>query len=110
MAAGVHRTWVFKEEFEHGTQRSTQGLVGHRVDNVIEDDAKSQSRKLLGVLRLIGVFPGVAEMHIVANRYHDASVLIADGPPLGDVAVLLVGYAAGDVLFAGDLKPFVDIV
>src|ERR1700674_3547140 len=110
MAAGVYQTWVFKEEFEHGTQRSTQGLVGHRVSDVIEDDAKSKSRKLLGVLRLIGVFPGVAEMHVVADRHHDAPMLVADGPPLGDVAVVLISYAGADILLAGDLKPFVDIV
>src|ERR1700674_1491317 len=104
MAAGVYQTWVFKEEFEHGTQRSTQGLVGHRVSDVIEDDAKRKSRKLLGVLRLIGVFPGVAEMHVVTDRHHNAPMAVADRTPLGHVAVLLISYAAADVLLARDLK------
>src|SRR5207249_4045163 len=85
-------------------------LVGHRIRNVVEDDAKRKSRKLFGVLRLVSVFPGVAEMHVVADRHHDAPVLVTNGPPFGHVAVLLIGYAAGDILLAGNLKLFVDVV
>src|ERR1700733_2762967 len=85
-------------------------LVSHGVGNVVEDDAKSKSGKLFGVLRAVGPLPGVAEMHVGADGHHDASVVTADGAPLGHVAVLFVGSAGVDVDLARDLKFFVDVV
>ncbi len=49
-------------------------------------------------------------MHVVADGHHDAPVPVANGPPLGNVAVFFIGYAAGDVLLAWYLKFFVDVV
>src|SRR5580704_11520325 len=48
--------------------------VGHRVRNVVQHDSKSQPGKLLGIFGLIGMLPGVAEMHVVADGNHDAPV------------------------------------
>src|SRR5580704_11330162 len=84
--------------------------MSHGVGYVVEDDAKSKSGKLLGVLRAIGPLPGVAEMHVSADGHHDAPVVAADGAPLGYVAVLLIGSAGIDVDLAGDLKFFGDVV
>ena len=84
--------------------------MGQGVGYVIEDDAKGKSGKLLGVLRAVRPLPGVAEMHVRADGHHDAPVVVADGAPLGHVAILLIGSAGVDVLFAGDLKLFGDVV
>src|SRR5579862_3827338 len=59
---------------------------------------------------LIGVLPGIAEVHVMTDRDHDAPVVVPDGPPLGNVAIFLIRYAAADVLFAWDLKLLVDVV
>src|SRR5579872_4561098 len=98
MAAFVHRTRVLKKQLEHGGCRWTvtgdlrgSCLMRHGVSDVIEDDTKSQSGELFRVLRAIRPFPGVAKMHVGADRHHDASVAVADGAPLGHVAVLLIG-------------------
>src|SRR5580704_12764783 len=85
-------------------------LMRHGVGDVVEDDAKSKSGKLLRVLRAVRPLPGVTEMHVGADRHHDAPVVVADGAPLGHVAVLLISSAGVDVDLAGDLKLFVDVV
>src|ERR1700678_2952168 len=85
-------------------------LMRHRVSNVIEDDAKSKSGKLLGVLGAVRPFPRVAKMHVGADGHHDSPAIVSDGAPLGYVPVLLIGAAGVDVDLARDLKLFVDVV
>src|SRR6185312_10523316 len=110
---------IFKKELEHGplgcsrtVGRGARGswLVGHSVGYVVEDNAKRESGKLLRVLRAVGPLPGVTEMHVGADRHHDAAAVVADRAPLGYVAVLLISSAGVDVDLAGDLKLFVDVV
>src|SRR5580704_1088629 len=85
-------------------------LMGHGVGDVVEDDAKSKSGKLLRILRAVRPLPGVTEVHVGADRHHDAPVVVADSPPLRHIAVLLIGSPGVDIDLAGDLKLFVDIV
>jgi hypothetical protein len=84
--------------------------MGHGVRNVIEHDAKRESGKLLGILRAVRPFPGVAQMHVVADRHHHAAAIVANGAPLRHVAVLFVGSAGVDILLAGNLEAVVDVV
>src|SRR5579871_4750594 len=65
-------------------------LVGHRIGDVVQHDAERQTGKLLRVFRFVGMLPCVAEMHVVTDGHHDAAVRIANGAPLGHVAVLFI--------------------
>src|ERR1035438_5945867 len=96
------RTWNYGR-LADGGRGARFILMGHGVHDVVEDDAESKSGKLLGVLRAVRPFPGVAEMHVGADGHHDAPVIVADGAPLGHVAVLFISAAGVDVDLAGDL-------
>src|ERR1035438_7545955 len=103
------RTWNYGR-LADGGRGARFILMGHGVHDVVEDDAESKSGKLLGVLRAVRPFPGVAEMHVGADGHHDAPVIVADGAPLGHVAILLISAARVDVDLAGDLELFIDVV
>jgi len=85
-------------------------LVGHGIRDVIQDDAKRESGKFLGILRAVGPLPGVAEVHVGTDRDHDSTPVVADGAPLWHVAVLFISAPGSDVNLARDLKLFVDVV
>ncbi len=46
----------------------------------------------------------------MADGDHDAALVVADGAPLGLIAVLLVGAAGPNLLLAGNLHLVVDVV
>src|SRR5689334_1748079 len=91
---------------------SATSLMRQIVDPVVDSDAVRQSRKPLVVTRVVGPLPGVAQIHVVADRHHDAALIVIDrAPVLGpSVLVLLVGTAAPQVLRAGHLETVVQIV
>jgi len=75
--------------------------MAHCVGDVIDDDPKRKSGEFLRVVPGIRPFPCVTQMHVVADRYQDSPAAVANGPPPGYVAVLLIGAAGRDVLLAG---------
>src|SRR6516225_9702006 len=81
----------------------------HRVDDVINSNADAEGGEFFRVSGVVGVFPGVAEVHIVTDGGHDATVIVVDAAPAGNLAVFFVYPAAVDVLHAGDLVPLVEI-
>src|SRR5579885_2027792 len=50
--------------------------VGHGINDVVDADANPEGRKFLVVLRVIGVFPRIAEIHVVADGHHQAAFVI----------------------------------
>ena len=87
-------------------------LVGHGVDDVVEGDADAEGGVFLGIERIVGVLPGIAEVHVVAHGHHHAAAIVVDAAPVGDLAGLafLVGEVGFEQEGAGDLKPFIEIV
>src|ERR1700730_3105171 len=84
--------------------------VRHRIDDVIDSQPVGQRGKSLRVTRIVGMFPCVADMHVMADRHHDPPFIVANRPPLRLDAVPLVGSARADVLISRNLKTFVQIV
>src|SRR5881227_2489880 len=87
-------------------------LVTHRVDHVIDRDAKAEIGVLDGIDGIVGVLPGVAEVHVMAHRDHDAAVVVEDRAPVRLLAglalfVRLAGFERGH---PGDLHALVEIV
>src|ERR1035437_7673213 len=74
---------AFFEERRQGRRRGNRGyplgrplglvaprmLVRHRIDDVIERDANSQGCVFLGIQRVVGVLPGIAQVHVVAHGH-----------------------------------------
>src|ERR1035437_5606611 len=90
--------------------RST--LVGHGVGDVVEGDADAQRGVFLGIERIVGVLPGIAEVHVVAHGDYHAAAIVVDAAPVRDLSGLafLVGEVGFQEQGAGDLKPFIEIV
>jgi hypothetical protein len=85
-------------------------LVRHRVNHVIDADADAESRELLRIFGIVGVLPGVAQIHIVADGHHQAMMLVIHAAPVRLVAVVFVSPAGTDILLAGYLIAVVQIV
>src|SRR5437870_1904787 len=83
--------------------------VGHRVRKVVDADANSQRSKFLRITRLIGILPGVAEIHVMADRHLYPTLVIVYAAPACLIAILLVCSAAPNELRARYLEPVVQI-
>jgi hypothetical protein len=86
--------------------------VRHGVDDVIHSDTYAERGEPFGILGVVGVFPGVAKVHVVADGYHQAAVVVVNAPPVRRTAgegILFVDPVAVDVLRAGYLVPVVQI-
>src|ERR1017187_6081148 len=92
------------------TNAISRKLVGQIVDEIVHRDAVGQRRPLLVVAGIVGPFPGVAQVHVVADGHHHAALVVVYGAPAGLVPVLFIRLSGIEVLRAGYLKPFVQIV
>src|SRR4051812_1266227 len=54
----------------------------HRVDDVVDAEANPERRNPLGVARVVGELPGIADIVIEGHRHHDAIVLVVDPHPV----------------------------
>src|SRR5450756_183649 len=89
----------------HRAAASRLSSMRHRVDDVIDADADAEGGELLGVARVVGVFPGIAEIHVVTDGDHQPAVVVVDAAPVGGAAgenILLVDLVAGEELRARD--------
>src|SRR5262245_17688970 len=79
--------------------------MSHRVDQVVHTDAQSEGRKILRVLRIVGMLPGIAEIHVVADGDHPAAAIVINAAPVRLFAglALLVGPAGFEIQGAGNL-------
>ena len=66
----------------------------HGIHDVIGGDPQGGLRELFVILRVVGVFPGVAQVHVVADGDHESAMVVVDAAPNGGVAVLFVGATA----------------
>src|SRR5690348_18401486 len=84
-------------------------LVGQGVHYVINTDADAERGKLLIVLGVVGVLPGIAEIHVVTNGDHQAALVVVDPAPARRNPILLVGPAGPQILGTGHLIALVDV-
>ena len=82
----------------------------HRIGDVVHGYADAQGGELLGIVGIVGVLPGVAQIHVVADGDHQAALVVVDAAPGARVAVLLVCHAAVQATLAGDLVAVIEIV
>src|ERR1039457_7563417 len=65
------------------TNAISRKLVGQIVDEIVHRDAVGQRRPLLVVAGIVGPFPGVAQVHVVADGHHHAALVVVYGAPAG---------------------------
>src|SRR6516165_10684683 len=82
----------------------------HTVKDIIEPYAESHGSKSFGVVWVVGPFPCVAKMHVVADGDDDSPLVVANGAPLRLVSIFLVSASGPNILLAGYLHLVVDIV
>ncbi len=82
----------------------------HGVDEVIHSDAHAERAVLFGVLRIIGVLPGIAQVHVVADGDHEPAFIVIYAAPFGIVGTFLPVAARIDELSTGDLIAAIEIV
>src|SRR6185312_5342480 len=70
-----------------GRAEGLRGLVSHGINEVVCGDFDAERGKLLVILRNVGPFPGIAEIHVVADRDDEAPAIIIDAFPLRNEAV-----------------------
>src|ERR1035437_4429418 len=86
--------------------------VSDRVDDVIDADADAEGGELLGIARVVGVLPGISQIHVVTDGDHQAAAIVVDAAPVRGTAfalVLFVDFAALEVLRARHLIAIVEI-
>src|ERR1035441_9582004 len=94
------------------TTEGANTSVRHRVDDVIDADADAEGGEPFGVLRVVRVLPGIAQIHVVTDGHHQPAVIVVDAAPVGGTAfalVLFVDFAALQVLSARHLVAVVQI-
>src|SRR5271170_2457846 len=84
-------------------------LVRHRVRDVVDPDAESERGVLFRILGVVGVLPGIAQVHVVADGDHEAAFVVVDAAPVGDEAVFLVDAVRVDELLAGHLVAIIQV-
>src|SRR5262249_22297737 len=85
-------------------------LVGHRVEDVVDERAHALRRELCRIRGIVGVLDRVAEIHVVADRHHDPALVVVDPAPVRHgVARLFVGEAGLQEARAGHLLAAVEI-
>src|SRR5581483_7178153 len=90
--------------------RRTITLVRHRVHDIVRHNPKRQCGELLVVTWIIGIFPRVAQIHVVRDGHHQSALIVVDSAPSSFVPVLFIGDAAAQILRPGNLIPVVQIV
>src|SRR5690606_15490641 len=71
----------------------TVSSVTHGVDDVVDGEAVGHRRHRLRVTRIVSVFPGIAEVHVVVDHHHQPALVVVDATPARRHAVLFVGHA-----------------
>src|SRR5580692_1814245 len=85
-------------------------LVGQIVHEIVHCDAVGERCPLLVITRIVRPLPSVAQVHVVADSHHHATLVVIDSAPAWLIPVLLISLSGVEVLRAGHLKPFIQIV
>ena len=80
------------------------------VDEVIHRDAVGHVGPFCRIGRVVGPFPRVAQIHVVADGYFNAAFVVIDALPVRFVAVLFIGAAGAEILRSRNLILVIQIV
>src|SRR5581483_11015985 len=72
---------------------SPRDSMTHRVDQVIHPNSHAERGESFRILRIVGMLPRVAQIHVVAHGHHDPPLVVIDAAPARLVAIVLVGFA-----------------
>lgn len=88
--------------------------MGDGVEDVVDAEAVGKAGHIGGVFGHVGVLPGIADIHVVADGDEQAAFIVEDAAPLrGAVGHLDLRAASGpaaQVAETGDGGAFVDVV
>src|SRR5205807_3212772 len=84
--------------------------VSQSVHGVIGGDPVRERGERLRITGVVGVFYGIAHIHVVADACENASFFVVDGPPFGFEAVVLVLAAGIQILHPRNLVAVVQII
>ena len=59
----------------------------HGVNDVVNADADPERGVFLGIFGIVGVLPGIAEVHVVADGDHEPAFVVIDAAPMRHEAV-----------------------
>src|ERR1043165_9176409 len=90
--------------FPNSRQQRTALLMSHLVSNVVDRDPQRQRCKLFRIVRIIGVLPGISQIHVMTDGDLDPAFVVVNTRPARVVAIEFVGSVATQKLRAGDLK------
>src|SRR5690242_1151874 len=79
----AQKVWHITEYFH-----ATRDLVREVVNEVIHPDAVGQRRQVLRIAGIVGMLPGIAQVHVAADGNDDAAFLIGNGAPQRIVTVV----------------------
>ena len=77
---------------------------------IIDAYAVGQAGVFFRVIRAVGMFPSVAQIHVVTHGHHDAAFIVVNGFPIRFVAVVFGGFVERIVDDARNLELVVKIV
>lgn len=78
-----------------GRSSTTVALVGHGIYDVINTKSVSQCGHWYRVYRVIGVLPGIANIHIEVDRDNQPAVVVMNAVPFGRAPELGVDFTRG---------------
>ena len=82
----------------------------HGIDDVVDGEAGRERRQIGRVARVVAMFPGIAEVHIVIDRDHEPAVVVVYAAPMGVDAAVLVGDAGAEQHDSPDLGEAIEVV
>src|SRR5258708_3522413 len=97
-------------------KNSNMGVVGwlrvsvrHCVDHIVHADPKPECGEPFRILRIVGMLPRIAKVHIVAYGDHQASLVVVDAAPARFEAVVFIGEMGSEEQRAGNLIAVVQV-
>jgi hypothetical protein len=82
----IRRTWIYRNRtfarnLTNSKRRGNNGqhrlqtakvifLVRHRINDIVDANANSERGEFLVVSRVVGPFPGIAEVRLESHRHH----------------------------------------
>ena len=54
----------------------------HRIDDVIDAETIGERSQRLGIDGVVGVLPGIAEVHVEVDRDHEPASVVEDAEPV----------------------------
>src|SRR5262249_30086227 len=74
-----------------------RALMRHGIDHIVDADADSQRRELLGIQWIVGILPGIPDVGVECRRDHQPAFVVVDPSPSGGASVAFLRLTASDV-------------